>query len=183
MKIAAAALFQVLIPLLLSSNAHAAAEKSAEEIKRGVVDVVRRYANAISCPGVKVRTEDVLALVPVDDDDTLSKYAVLWTGDLGCFGGAGIEATHLAIATVSGGKYIVDPRLSSPVVAFDSPVRFVKRVVSYNADSMTLQGNVYGPQDKTGRPSIPVRFTVTLDEKGNWKLTDKRLLPLGTVGG
>lgn len=180
MKLAAA----VLVSLLLGGSAHAAAEKSPEEIKRGIADAVRRYANAISCPGVKVRAEDVLALMPGDDDERrLSKYAVLWTGDLGCFGGAGIEATHLAIATISGGKFIVDPRLSSPVVAFDSPVRFVKRVVSYNVDSLTLQGNVYGPQDKVGNPTIPVRFTVKLDEKGNWKMTDKRVLPLGTVGG
>ena len=179
MKIAAAAL----VCLLLSGGAHGA-EKSPEEIKRGIADAVRRYANAISCPGVKVRSEDVLALVPGEDDERrLSRYAVLWSGDLGCFGGAGIEATHLAIATISSGKYIVDPRLSSPVVEFDSPVRFVKRVVSYSEESLTLQGNVYGPQDKNGIPTIPVRFTVKLDDKGNWKMTDKRVLPLGTVGG
>lgn len=180
MKISAGAL----VIVMLLPGACAAAEKSHEEIKRGIVDAVRRYGNAISCPGVKVRAEDVLTLEPGEADDRrLSRYAVLWTGDLGCFGGAGIEATHLAIATVSGGKYVVDPRLSSPVVEFESPVRFVKRVVSYNEQSMTLQGNVYAPQDKAGYPTIPVRFTVKADEKGNWKLTDKRLLPLGTVGG
>ena len=169
--------------MVLSTGTHAAEkEKSPEEIKRGVVDAVRRYASAISCPGVKVRTEDVLALIPVDEDRALPKYAVLWSGDLGCFGGSGIEATHLAIATISTGKYIVDPRLSSPVVAFESPVRFVTRVISYTSDSMTLQGNVFGPQD-TRVPSIPVRFTVKTDDKGNWKMTDKRELPLGTVGG
>lgn len=172
-----------LVTLLLSCSVHAA-EKSSEEIKRGIADAVRRYANAISCPGVKVRAEDVMALLPGEDaGQRLSRYVVLWSGDLGCFGGAGIEATHLAIATISGGKYVVDPRLSSPVIAFDSPVRFVKRVVSYSEDSLTLQGNVYGPQDKAGNPTIPVRFTVKVDDKGNWKLTEKRLLPLGTVGG
>lgn len=176
--------FAALACMMFATAAHAAEkEKSPEEIKRGIVDAVRRYANAISCPGVKVRTDDALALVPVQDDERmLPRYAVLWSGDLGCFGGSGIEATHLAIATVSSGKYIVDPRLSSPVVGFESPVRFVKRVVSYTPDSMTLQGNVFGPQD-TREPSIPVRFTVTVDEKGNWKMTDKRILPLGTVGG
>ena len=180
MKIPAAAL----ICIALSSGVQAAPERSNDEIKRGIADTVRRYANAIACPGVKVRPEDVLALVPSEDDDRrLSKYAVLWSGDLGCFGGSGIEATHIAVATISSGKYIVDPRLSSPVVEFESPVRYVKRVVSYNEDSLTLQGNVYGPQDKAGNPTIPVRFTVKLDEKGNWKMTDKRVLPLGTVGG
>jgi hypothetical protein len=174
----------ILVALLLAPGVSTAAEKSPEEIKRGIVDAVRRYGNAIACPGVKVRTEDVLTLEPFDDDDRrMSKYAVLWTGDLGCFGGQGVEATHLAIAGVSNGRYIVDPRLSSPVVEFDSPVRYVKRIVSYNEESMTLQGNIYGPQDKPGNPTIPVRFTVKLDDKGNWKMTDKRVLPLGTVGG
>ncbi|QYF95383.1 hypothetical protein KY495_09640 [Massilia sp. PAMC28688] len=169
---------------LVVTDARAAEkEKSPEEIKRGIVDAVRRYANAISCPGVKVRTDDALALIPVEDDERmLPKYVVLWSGDLGCFGGAGIEATHLAVATISSGKYIVDPRLSSPVVTFESPVRFVKRVVSYTPDSMTLQGNVFGPQDRRD-PSIPVRFTVKVDDKGNWIMTDKRVLPLGTAGG
>ena len=180
MKIPAAAL----LLLALSSAAHAAPDRSNEEIKRGVAEVVRRYANAIACPGVKVRSEDVLALIPSEDDDRrLSKYAVLWSGDLGCFGGSGIEASHIAIATISNGKFVVDPRLSSPIVEFETPVRFVKRVVSYTADTLTLQGNVSGPLDVRGVPSVPVRFVLKLDEKGNWKLFDKRVLPLGTVGG
>ncbi|MES2317955.1 MAG: hypothetical protein V4631_10725 [Pseudomonadota bacterium] len=182
--------YQIKIPatvlwfLALTSAAQAAPDRSNEEIKRGVAEVVRRYANAIACPGVKVRPEDVLALIPSEDDDRrLSKYAVLWSGDLGCFGGQGIEATHIAIATISSGKYIVDPRLSSPLVEFDSPVRFVKRVVSYTADTLTLQGNQNGPLDVRGVPSVPVRFVLKLDDKGNWKMFDKRILPIGTAGG
>lgn len=179
MKIPAVAL----LCLALSSVAQAA-DRSNDEIKRGIADAVRRYANAIACPGVKVRPEDVLALVPSEDDDRrLSRYAVLWTGDVGCFGGAGIEASQIAIATISSGKYIVDPRLSSPVIEFESPVRFVKRVVSYTDDTLTLQGNVLGPQDNARHPSVPVRFVLKADDKGNWKLLEKRVLPIGTAGG
>ena len=43
MKLAAAAL----LFLLFSPSAHAA-EKSPEEVKRGIVDAVRRYGNAIA---------------------------------------------------------------------------------------------------------------------------------------
>ncbi len=182
MKITAAAL--LFLFLASAPVAQAAPDRSNDEIKRGIADVVRRYANAIACPGVKVRPEDVLALVPSEDDDRrLSKYAVLWTGDLGCFGGPGIEASHIAIATISSGKYIVDPRLSSPIVQFDSPVRYIKRVVSYTEDTLTLQGNVSGPQDVRGVPSVPVRFVLKVDEKGNWKMFEKRVLPIGTAGG
>lgn len=179
MKIAAALLLFTILPL-----ASAAPERSNEEIKRGVADVVRRYANAIACPGVKVRPQDVLALTPYEDDyRRLSKYAVLWTGDLGCHGGSDVEGSHIAIATINNGKYVVDPRLSSPIVDFDTPVRIVRRVVSYTDDTLTLQGNVHGPQDRPANPSVPVRFTLKLDEKGNWKMVDKRVLPLGTIGG
>lgn len=170
--------------MTLASGAQAAPDRSNEEIKRGVADVVRRYANAIACPGVRVRPDDVLALTPYEDDyRRTSMYAVLWTGDLGCHGGSGVEQSHLAIATINNGKYVVDPRLSSPIVELEIPVRIVRRVVSYTDDTMTLQGNVHGPQDRQNNPSVPVRFTLKLDEKGNWKMVDKRVLPLGTIGG
>ena len=55
--------------------------------------------------------------------------------------------------------------------------------MSYTDDTLTLQGNVNGPQDVRGVPSVPVRFVLKLDEKGNWKLLDKRVLPIGTAGG
>ncbi len=180
MKIVSAALLCVAI----SATANAAPDRSTDEIKRGIADAVRRYANAIACPTVKVRPEDVLALTPyVDDDRRLSRYAVLWTGDLGCYGGSGSDATHLAIATINSGKYVVDPRMSSPVVEFEKPVRIIRRVVSYTDDTLTLQGNQHGPQDSQANPSVPVRFTLKLDDKGNWRMFDKRILPLGTVGG
>ena len=170
--------------MTMASGAQAAPDRSNEEIKRGVADVVRRYANAIACPGVRVRPADVLALTPYEDDyRRTSKYAVLWSGDLGCNGGAGVVQSHLSIATINNGKYVVDPRQSSPIVDLESPVRIVKRVVSYTDDTMTLQGNVHGPQDRQGYPSVPVRFTLKLDDQGNWKMVDKRVLPLGTVGG
>lgn len=173
-----------LLCITLSAGANAAPDRSADEIKRGIADAVRRYANAVACPTVKVRPEDVLALTPYEGDDRrLSKYAVLWTGDLGCYGGAGSEATHLAIATINTGKYVVDPRMSSPVVEFEKPVRVVRRVVSYTDDTLILQGNQHGPQDSQANPSVPVRFTLKRDDKGSWRLLEKRILPLGTVGG
>ena len=176
--------FAALLCLILSAAAQGAPERSIDDIKRGIADAVRRYANAIACPGVKVRSEDVLTLVPHEEDDRrISRYAVLWTGDLGCFGGPDITSTYLAIATVNSGKYVVDPRLSSPISEFEAPVRIVRRVVSYTDDTLTLQGNIHGPQDPRDKPSIPVRFTLKVDDKGNWKLTEKRILPVGTAGG
>jgi hypothetical protein len=170
--------------LMLASAAGAAADKTSDDIKEGIADVVKRYANAVACPGVRVRPADVLTLVPYKRGERQqARYAVLWTGDPGCVAGPGDEATYIAIATISGGRFVVDPRLSSPMVSFESPVRFVRRVVDYTEDSLILQGNIYGPQDPHDKPSIPVRFTLQVDEQGNWKMVEKRVLPLGTVGG
>ena len=175
----------ILALLLISSvQVSVAADKSSEEVKEGVADVVKRYANAVACPGVKVRAADVLTLTPYKRGDrTQPKFAVLWTGDPGCIAGPGDEATYIAIATISGGRFVVDPRQSSPLVQFESPVRFVRRVVDYTEDTLILQGYIYGPQDPHNKPSIPVRFTLQVDDNGNWKMVEKRALPLGTVGG
>jgi len=170
--------------LAAAHTAGAAVDKTSDDIKEGVADVVKRYANAVACPGVRVRPADVLTLVPYKRGERQqSKYAVLWTGDPGCVAGPGDEATYIAIATISGGRFVVDPRQSSPLVQFESPVRFVRRVVDYSEDTLILQGNIYGPQDAHNKPSIPVRFTLQADENGNWKMVEKRVLPLGTVGG
>ncbi|MES2756353.1 MAG: hypothetical protein V4693_03185 [Pseudomonadota bacterium] len=100
MKIAAV----VLTFLGVSLSAYAA-PTSESDIKIAIANAVERYANAISCGGIKVKPEDVLTLAPYGDGPTLSKYAVLWSGDVGCFGGSGTEMTRLAIATVNTGQY------------------------------------------------------------------------------
>lgn len=160
----------------LAAIAAQAAPPSIDELKARVADVVERHVGTVACPGVKVAAGDVLALVPQPHPETLAKFAVLWHGDLGCWGGSGSERTHLTIATVNTGQVVVQPELSSPAIAFDSPVRFVERVVSSGPDTLVLEGKAYGPQDPRSNPTIPLRFTLRLDDKGNWKLVDKTVL-------
>ena len=142
----------------------------------GVASAVERYANAIACAGVQVRPSDVLMLSSGYQGAFQARYAVLWVGDMSCFGGAGTEQaqqTQLAIATFSNGRYVVQPQLSTPSVAFDSPVRFVSKVVSAGADTLVLEGKEYAPNDPQSTPSVPVRFTLRADAQGNWRLVDK----------
>ncbi len=162
----------ILFACLSLSSTALAASRSPEQIKAGIADAVERYANAISCGRVKVQPEQVLTLEAGKPDEALGKYAVLWAGDLGCWGGSGTEATHLAIATFNMG-FVVQPELSSPVVAFESPVRFVTRVVSYSADTLILEGKAYGPNDPNGNPTIPVQFILRANAKGDWQLFNK----------
>jgi hypothetical protein len=144
--------------------------------RAGVASAVERYANAIACAGVRVSPNDVLMLSPGYQGAFQARYAVLWVGDMSCAGGAGTEQTQLAIATFSNGRYVVQPELSSPVVAFDSPVRMVTRVVSHTTRAMVLEGKEFGPEDPDNTPSVPVRFILRADGKGNWKLVDKVFL-------
>ncbi|WP_332875790.1 hypothetical protein [Massilia sp. S19_KUP03_FR1] len=144
--------------------------------RAGVASAVQRYANAIACSGVKVMPADVMMLSAGYEGAFAARYAVLWVGDMRCFGGSGTEQTQLAIATFNTGQYVVQPELSSPVVAFESPVRVVTRIISHNARNLVLEGREYGPEDPQSTPSVPVRFILRLDGTGNWKLVDKVFL-------
>ena len=161
----------MLLALAISAGVHAA--PAPEEVRTGVAAVAERYANAIGCGAITIRPADVHVLDVGRIDSHLPKYAALWNGDLECYGGSGSEATHLVVATLNTGRYVVQPRLSSPVVTFELPVRFVTRVVSATGDTLVLEGKEYAPTDPRSNPSVPVRFTLRADQNGNWKLVDK----------
>jgi hypothetical protein len=158
-------------PLLVHAEAPAPPDARA-----GVASAVERYANAVACHGVKVSPADVMMLSSGYQGAYLAKYAVLWRGDMTCFRNAGTQQTYLAIATFNTGQYVVQPELSSPVVAFESPVRMVTRVVRYGARILVLEGMEYGPGDPDSTPTVPVRFILRVDSTGNWKLVDKVFL-------
>ena len=163
----------------LMANAIAQSAPPVQEITKQVIRSVTGYANAISCPGVKVDPKQIAALVPYKtiDDRMDAKYAVLWVGDIGCMGGSGTSGTNISVVTIStGDSYVVDPLQSSPAIKFESPVRGVERIVGNTRDSLILEGMEHGPKDPNCCPSIKVRFTMQVDEKGNWKLVEKKAM-------
>jgi hypothetical protein len=147
--------------------------RSLDEIKRGVAGAVERHAISYSCTDVKVGPQDVMALSPNESGEAGSKFVVVWTDTTGCSGRPG---THIAIATVDSGDYVIDERLSTLVEEFDDDVSYLQRVVNHSDTSLTLEGKTYGPYD-SNKPSIPVRYTLRLDDNGHWKLADKIKLP------
>lgn len=171
MKQFAAAVLGLLTSMLVHAEAPAPAAA-----QKGVASAVERYANAVACSGVKVNPADVMMLSSGYEGAYLARYAVLWRGDMTCFRNAGTEQTYLAVATFNTGQYVVQPELSSPVIAFESPVRVVTRVVRYGARILVLEGNEFGPEDSDRTPTVPVRFILRLDATGNWKLVDKVFL-------
>ena len=118
------------------------------------------------------------------DDRLNAKYAVLWTGDVGCAGGSGTNGSHVAIVTVGAGdSFTIDPLQSSPVIAFETPVRIIEKFVGNTRDSIILEGKEFGDKDPNCCPSITVRFTLRVDDKGNWKLVEKKILPSKKMTG
>lgn len=162
------------------SSSFAQSVPPVQEITKKIINSVTGYANAIACSGVKVDPKQIAALVPYKtmDDRETAKYAVLWSGDIGCAGGSGTEGTNIAIVTVGAGdSFVVDPLHSSPVIEFHSvDARGISKIVGNTADSLVLDGLEYDPNGKDAMccPSVPVRVTVRVDEKGNWKVVEKK---------
>lgn len=153
---------------------------TAQEIVRRVVDAASKYADGIACREGKIDVKDVFALTPYKsrDDRWEARYAVLWFGDVGCAGGSGTSHTHLAMVSFGMNDYAhVLPGLSSPQINFDSPVRFIERVVSHTRDTLVMEGMEAGASDPGCCPSIPVRFTLRVDKQGHWKMVERRELP------
>lgn len=159
--------------LLASICSAQAAERPLSEVKRGVAGAVARYAVSMACTDIKVTEQDVMSLAPSDSGEPGTRFVVVWTDASGCSGKPG---THIVIATADSDDYTVDERLSTMVEEFDEDASNLQRVVNHSADTLTLEGKTYGPYDST-KPSIPVRYTLRLDEKGQWKVADKIKLP------
>ncbi len=139
------------------------------EITKQIIRTVNGYANSISCNVLAIGPKDIAALVPYRDCWGIARYAVLWHGDIGCAGGSKTTTANIAIVTVgAGNSFVVDPLLSSPVVSFEG-FGFPK-LIGNTHNSLVLDGFELGPNDGLCCPSVPVRMTVRVNEKGDWKL-------------
>lgn len=167
-----------------TNNAPSQADRNtqAQEVN-AVIAAATRYAQGIACEVLAITPGDVVMVAAEPPDDAAGygpRFAVLWTGDVGCQGGSVTSMTH--IATVRGGgmeqrDYYVDTLRSSPAIDFDSPVRAVERIVRHGPNELELEGRVLGDGDPTCCPSVPVRFTLHADEAGHWKLISQQTLP------
>ena len=154
----------------------------AQEVN-AVIEAAARYAQGIACE-VQAITPDEVVLLAGDPSDEAAGYgprfAVLWTGDVGCQGGSGTTMTNIAIVHGRGMEqrdYYVDALRSSPAIDFESPVRAVERIVRHGPDELELEGLMQGDSDPNCCPSEPVRFTLRADEAGHWKLIAQQALP------
>jgi uncharacterized membrane protein len=151
---------------------------SEREITRSIVKAATAYADAVSCAHSKISAKNIATLRPYDAEvrgDAI--YAVVWSGDIGCDGGTGSVNPAISIVkTGAGYSFFVDPLRSSPSIKHEIPVRYVERLVENTADSLTLEGKAYGPNDGNCCPSVNVRAILKVDAKGNWKLVDRKVI-------
>jgi len=160
----------------LISNSIAKSVPSTQEITKQVVRSVRAYANSISCGNTEVLSKNIATLVPYKSfyDRQKAKFAVLWPGDIGCIGGTGTGGTNISIVKIGAGdSFVVDPLRSSPVIKFYGiGARGFPEIIESTSNSIILEGFDYDPKGKDAMccPSVAVRVTVRVDEKGNWKV-------------
>lgn len=179
--ISSAAAHEPTAPATDSAPSQANRNTQAQEVN-AVIEAATRYAHGIACDVQAITPDDVVVMADEPPDEAAGygpRFAVLWTGDVGCQGGSVTSMTH--IATVRGGvglhSYHVDTLRSSPAIDFDSPVRAVERIVRHGPNELELEGMLLGDDDPSCCPSLPVRFTLRADEAGHWKLISQQTLP------
>ena len=150
---------------------------SEAEIKEKAIAVVKKYAQAISCTDDEYGIWKFLTLKPWEDyyARELAEFAVIWGGDVGCAGGSGTTAVHLAIVKIgSGNSYYVDARNSSPPAEFEFYSRSFDSVVANTSDVIVLEAHEHGPDDANCCPTLRVRYTLKRNENGDWKLHQRQ---------
>lgn len=139
-----------------------------------IINTATNYAKSIACGVGKIKPHDVAALIPYNNmNRNEARYAVLWDGDIECYGGSGTNTSNILIISVnSGDSYFVIPSESSPTITFETfHSRSSSKIFQYGKDYIILEGFEYHPSgsDAMCCPSLAVRKTVRLDKKGNWK--------------
>lgn len=146
--------------------------------KRQLIKITTKYINSVACNNSEIRNEDVITLVPHTNDNDLfeAKYGVIWTGEIGCEGTAGYGPNIAIVRIGRDNSYHVSPIESSPSIEFEAPVHYVTKLVNYTSTSIEFDGLEKGESDPNCCPSINVRFTLRLDNQGNWKLANQNYL-------
>lgn len=168
----------------IASASAAQPELDPATIPARVLEVAQQYQNAIACANIDKAMQPVIALTPYTDSDhrNEARYAVLWSGDIGCAGGSGSSTANITIVGMGGGDgFFVDASRSSPHITYDSPVTLVREVLNYTQDTLTLRGKEYRDSDPHCCPSVNTRFTLREDEQGNWLLIEQYSEPQATT--
>jgi hypothetical protein len=180
-RVASGCRLLALVGLAVGVQAQAAdGDPTIEQITKAVSESVDHYTASIACERGPTQPKDIAALLPyklAGDRDDEALWAVLWHGDIGCRGGSGTSTQSIALVRLHiADTFLVDPAMSSPQVRFDVPVKYVDHLVGNTGDTLVLEGMDYGDHDAQCCPSVRKRFTMKMDEQGNWKTLRQRVI-------
>ena len=150
---------------------------TADQITTAILESANNFTKAIACEPSEAKASDIAALTPYGKDDDgfpTGKFAVFWRGDLGCSGGSGSSRPHvLMVQQAPFDTFVVTPNRSEPVIQFPTPAESIFRIVGNTKSSVVLEGGTYG-SGSIHCCQIKIRFTMKLNEDGNWALANKR---------
>jgi hypothetical protein len=164
--------------LCLFSTA-AAASSSHISTSSTVMDEVFRTANTeikrISCESSEADPRLVTELVPqsneVAEGNGITRFAVLWSGQLGCGGGSG--STTMNITTL-------EKRGESRVRIIDTDIivdaASIEHIVASAPDSLTIDVYTWGPDDAHCCPGNYERWTL---KRSTWTKSAQRRIGEG----
>ncbi|WP_143343450.1 hypothetical protein [Delftia sp. K82] len=163
-----------------ASSAQGLDAPSIKEQTKRIIEAVSHYGTAIGCMDVAPTSKEIAAMIPYQSMENRldAKFAVIWSGDIGCNGGSGSSGAHIAIVRVgSGDTFYVSASESEPQI--DSPLpRSVERLVGATKNSLILDTRDYGEKDANCCPTERQRITIRQSEKGSWKKVEmKQLAP------
>lgn len=149
------------------------------EITQGIIKVATQYASSIACSVSDITASDIAALIPYTAFENRydARYAVFWQGDIGCSGGSGTVSNNISVITVgTNDTYLVSSSESSPSIEFSPPVATITKFLGNTKDTLVFSGLTHGAEDARCCPSVPMKFSMKTDAKGNWKVVNKKLI-------
>lgn len=171
--------FLIFISYLLASSKVFAESCNQSQILTEAYKAAKKHIETISCESI-LSPKNLVPLTPwrnCDNNDERheAKYALFWSGDIGCEGGSGSPKTRITIIRIGmGSTPLVDTALSSPVVKFDFQAHVVKRILKTKPNEILLEALDWGPDDPLCCASVPVRILLRQDKNGGWTQAYKR---------
>jgi hypothetical protein len=165
-----ATMWALLMLPCLSSQTAVAADAPSPPSQKAIIDEVVRVANQFidhgPCEPSRAEPSVVATMAPytpkVAAGRGVAKYAVMWSGDIGCRNGSGTSAMNILLLE----KHGTD---AAHVVGVNElrGAASIERIVGATADTLTVE--VYTRAPGEIRPEEYERWTVRRERDGQWK--------------
>lgn len=158
---------KLLIPILLMTNLLFAS--NLEKDKKEIFKVLKNYATSIACNTSFDYNEPSLEIVDFGkDDNNISYYYVLWSGDVLCYGGSGTISNYISEIF----RYEDQERffVNNTPIFDDKYLSNLKKV----DNSLEITVHSYNENNSLGHPTLIETYILTKDDLfGKWSYKEK----------